>query len=93
MKRIFIYTLTSIMVFFSISFLTVLNDIYSPLFSLEPARVLSIGFPFSYYSDFQIADDGSLNAGWNLKNLLADCFLTWLSVLLIAFLSRKYFKK
>lgn len=86
-------TVLSILIFFSISFFTVFNDLHSPFFELQEGRELSIGFPFTYYIDFQVNDSPILNAGWNVTNLVLDCLLTWLSVLLIAFLSRKYFKK
>lgn len=92
-KKLINYTLLSILIFFSISFLTIFNDIYSPLNTTPVYPTLSLGFPFTYYEQFQVNNSPFLNAGWNLKNLLADCFLTWSSVVLTAFLIKKYFKK
>ena len=65
----------SVLVFFSISFITVLLQLNLPLHR-QTDGVLDIGFPMTYYSQFVV--DSFLHTGWNMTSLLVDCLLTWL---------------
>lgn len=69
-------------VFFSISFLTVLFQINSPLNRIVGTHELSIGFPFEYYHEFMV-DCPKLNSGWNIKNLVLNCGLIWIVTILL----------
>lgn len=72
-------TVLAVLVFFSISFLTVLTEINSPLNRLNVAYQFEIGFPFTYYFEFFV-DCPIPNSGWNVLNLFWDCLLTWVLV-------------
>ncbi len=78
-------TLLSILIFFSISFLMLLY-IISPL-TIGEANRFEIGFPFIYYKQFQM--DSYLATSWNAKKLLADCFLTWLTTIVVCYNLKK----
>jgi hypothetical protein len=82
-KKLIKGTLLSILIFFSISFLTVLFQINSPLNRIEGTYELKIGFPFEYYHEFMV-DCLIPNSGWNTRNLILNCGLTWgITMLLI----------
>jgi hypothetical protein len=68
-------TILSTLVFLSVSFLTVLLQINSPLHRQTNSE-FNIGFPLTYYSQF-MADDSIPNAGWNGNSLLLDILITW----------------
>jgi len=70
----------SILMFFSISFLTVIFQINSPLNRIEENYELRIGYPFEYYYEFMV-DCPIPNSGWNTKNLFLNCGLTWVIVM------------
>lgn len=72
-------TLLSILVFLSISFISVLVQINSPL-QRDVLIGREIGFPLTYYYEFMV-DCSIPNSGWNLKNLILDSVLTWLVVI------------
>jgi len=83
-------TLLSILIFFSISFLTILFDIHSPLRILDAHYELTIGFPFEYYNQFWMRSPTSpnghfLHGGWNGVNLILDCFIAWSLTIVIWF--------
>ncbi len=69
-------TILAILVFFSLSFLTVLFQINSPLNRMENSD-LNIGFPFVYYNQFML-ELPIPNSGWNLLNLFLDCLIIWI---------------
>jgi hypothetical protein len=71
-------TVLSVLIFFSISFLFVLYRI-SPI-TVGDTYSLEIGFPFSYYEQFQLRGNPFVNSGWNLKHLFLDCVITWVIV-------------
>lgn len=73
-KKIIIGTILSVLIFFSISFVSVLFQINSPIHR-QTNDHLEIGFPFIYYSQF-IVDGPSPNSGWDGKNLILDILLT-----------------
>jgi hypothetical protein len=77
-KNLIIGTLYSILVFFSISFVTVILHINSPLHRYAESYKFEIGFPFEYY--YQFCTDIVPNSGWNLANLIYNCLLTWFFV-------------
>jgi hypothetical protein len=93
MKNIFIIikiTILSILIFFSISYLYVLYRI-SPI-TIGNTYNLEIGFPFTYYEQFQVSGSPFLNSGWHIKNLMTDCTLTW-GITAIGYFSYKKTKK
>lgn len=74
-------TLLSILVFFSISFLTLLED----LSTFNPAANrgkyhFELGFPFTYYREFFLEGNTYQSTWWSPIYLLVDCFITWISV-------------
>lgn len=80
MIRSIIYgTILSILTFFSISFITVLFQINSPLNRLTDYYELKIGYPLTYYHEFMV-DCPIPNSGWKVNNLFWDCLITWLLV-------------
>lgn len=80
-KRILYTTLVSIALFFSISFVTVLLQLNSPI-NRQLDYTLEIGFPFIYYNQFFI-EPPIPNSGWNVNNLILDYSLVWLVVFAI----------
>lgn len=81
-------TLLSILIFFSISFITVLFHINSPFHRMHN-NGLKIGFPFEYYQQFMV-DCPIPNSSWNLNNLIMDCGITWgMTMLFIMFMNNK----
>ena len=71
-------TLLSILIFFSVSFITVLTQINSPIHRYEYFEH-KIGFPFKFYHEFMV-DCPIPNSGWNINNLILDCLITWIIV-------------
>lgn len=78
-KYVFCGTILSILIFFSVSFLTVLFQINSPLNRIHEYYELKIGFPFQYYHEFMV-DCLIPNYGWNINNLILDCTIVWILV-------------
>jgi len=78
LKFLFKVTFQSAILFFAVSFLTVLYGILPDWFNLsrENNYQISIGFPFEYYYQFWL-DKISPNHGWNLVYLFYDCLLFW----------------
>jgi len=76
--KLLIGTGLSILTFFSISFVTVLLQINSPLHRQTDCS-LDIGFPSVYYKQF-IVDLPIPNSGWTLDKLFIDIIFTWLIV-------------
>jgi len=79
LKYIFLTLLMSVLVFLSISFLTVFNHLTSPVNKTVGYKSLEIGFPLKYYEEFMI-DCPNPNYGWNLNNLILDIILTLIIV-------------
>jgi len=71
-------TVLSILIFLSISFLFVLYRI-SPI-TIGETYSLEIGFPFTYYEQFQLKGNTFINSSWNLNHLFWDCIITWVIV-------------
>ncbi len=80
-KHIFWGTVLSILIFFSVSFLSILPQI-NPLHYYRKGELynLYIGFPFEYYGQFWFRGCDIPNSEWNPKNLFYDCFLFWIIV-------------
>lgn len=76
-KKLIKGTLLSILIFFSISFLTVLFQINSPLNRIKDNYELKIGFPFEYYHEFWV-DCPIPNSEWNVNNLILDIGIVWI---------------
>ncbi len=88
-KQIIKGTILSILIFFSISFLTILFQINSPQKRTEGFYELSIGFPYEYYHEFML-NCPIPNSGWNGECLIIDCLLTWgITMLLLIIVERK----
>ena len=64
-KHIFVGTIISILIFFSISFITLLLQI-NPLgyYKNNEAYELKLGFPFTYYTQFWVSGNNYPNSGW-----------------------------
>lgn len=78
-RKLIVGTILSVLVFFSISFVTVLTQINSPLHRINDNYELKIGFPFEYYHEFMV-DSPIPNSGWNVNNLIIDCIIFWILV-------------
>lgn len=79
-KHTLVGTGLSILIFFSISFLTVLSQI-NPLFNIETEDyILEIGFPFVYNVQFCLNGNEYPNTGWTWSHLFYDCLLSWITV-------------
>ena len=93
MKKITTVTILSILIFFSISFITILCQI-NPLhyYKDNEKYKLYIGFPFKYYNQFFVDESPIPNSGWNLKNLFFDCLITYIAVIGIYFTFKKFKK-
>lgn len=90
LRNVFNGTLLSILVFLSISFITVLTHI-NPIHyysSLENYK-LEIGFPFIYYEQFWLAGSRIPNSIWMIDNLIYNCVLTWVVVTGIYLLTKR----
>jgi len=90
-KHLVTSTGLSILVFFSISFISILTQI-NPLHTYKNHEVydFNIGYPFMYYEQFMVRGNGGIpNSGWDIPYLISDCFITWLLTMAIYFLARK----
>ncbi len=87
-KTIIKGTLLSTLIFFTISFLTVLFQINSPLNRINEKYELRIGFPFEYYYEFFV-DCPIPNSGWNIKNLILNILITWILTTGIILIKKK----
>lgn len=79
-RRLIIGTLLSILVFFAVSFLSVLAQIAGPLNGHTPRVRLDVGWPYTFYQEFWINGSDSMNCGWDVKNLALGSALTWVVV-------------
>ena len=77
-KKIVLATVLSILMFLSISYITVLIQINSPIHRYEYFEH-KIGFPFIYYHEFMV-DCPIPNSEWNIIKLMLDCGITWIIV-------------
>lgn len=83
-------TFLSILVFFAVSFLSILFQMPPFQYQKFPAY---IGFPFSYYNQFWPGGSCIPNSGWNIDYLMYDCMLTWILVTgAYVMIKRKKFK-
>lgn len=91
-KFLFKVTSQSAILFFAVSFLTVLYYILPNYFNLpKETRTpygINIGFPFQYYERFWLDIDFP-NEGWNFNNLFYNCVLFWLFTFIIYFFKDK----
>ena len=94
LKHILLGTLLSILVFFSISFITFLANI-GPFryYGIDEAYHQEIGFPFIYYYEILYSGAISPNTQWNLNYLFYDCLITWVIVTGAYVLTRRLRKK
>ena len=90
LKFLFKVTFQSVILFFAVSFLTILYDILPDWFNLprEKSYQISIGFPFEYYYQFWL-DRVSPNHGWNFNNLIYNCVLFWLFTFVVYYFKDK----
>lgn len=82
LKNVFAGTFLSVLIFFSISFITFLGQI-APFRYYKEGREfyhLSVGFPLTFYEQFWLRGSELPNFGWRGTNLLLDCAITWLVV-------------
>lgn len=90
MKFLFKQTFISIILFFVISFLSILPQIH-PLTHVGERHIFEIGFPFVYY--FEWIDKTHFLVGWKQKGLFLDCMLVWSFVLFVSLTYRLYKRK
>ncbi|PKV51717.1 hypothetical protein ATE84_3815 [Aquimarina sp. MAR_2010_214] len=83
MKKIICITVLSSLIFLSISFLTVLNFIFT-----SDSPEFKIGFPLQYYNRFFTASD-ELRFSWNIWNLLVDILIVWGITVLVYYLQKR----
>ncbi len=83
-KILFRSILLSILMFFVVSFLTVLISIINP----KVDNSLDIGFPLIYYNRFFISD--CIRFSWNGIYLVFDFIIIWVITLIIYLLLKKY---
>lgn len=81
----------SILIFFSISFLTILHFLIRPIDKILGYRSLEIGFPLKYYEQFRIGCN--THHGWYLDNLLVDMIITVLGVSLIVYMRNRRYQR
>jgi hypothetical protein len=80
-KHFIIATLLSALVFFAVSFLTMLDDLpFTHHYATDEAFHLTVGFPFQYYYEFMLRGSLTPNYEGSFVNLVWDCFLTWMVV-------------
>ena len=78
LRQLVIYTFFSILVFFSVSFITVLSQI-NPVhyYGENETYKLDIGYPYNYYNQYFVSGMQIPLSAWEGRNLLLDMFLTW----------------
>jgi len=69
-------TTLSILIFFSVSFVTVIIQKNSVINWTSDNFSFIIGFPFVYYYELWL-DYSSPNYSWKLDNLIYDCLIYW----------------
>jgi hypothetical protein len=77
-KKLIYISSIAIIIFFAISFLTVLVDFGNPFW--ESSTKIDVGFPFTYYEDFFL---DFKHHEWNLTYLIIDAFIIWILVFVI----------
>jgi hypothetical protein len=74
----------SILTFLSLSFITVLLQLNSPIHRQIDCS-LNIGFPYIYYKQY-IIDLPIPNSAWAFDNLIIDIILTWIIITSLYFI-------
>jgi hypothetical protein len=69
-------TLLSMLVFFTVSFFSVIYSIQHPEYHGE----MHLGFPYRYYYQFWLRGSDYPNCSGNFVNLLWDCTICWIIV-------------
>ncbi len=87
-SSIFLGTLYSILLFFSTSFVGLINGAMK-----FTDYQYKIGFPIDYYEQFWVSGNYFPNHGTSVKNLLFSCCLFWTISLIFIFLYRLYQQK
>lgn len=83
-------TLLSILVFFSISLISIILQLSPFHYFLDMENYqLTIGYPSTYYYQFWVNGNSFPNFRWFIKYLIADCFLTWVFVIVIYFKAKR----
>jgi hypothetical protein len=91
MKTILWSTLLSLGLFFSISFTSILLQLHP--FHERESNTLFIGFPFTYYEEFQLGGHDGPNFGWYFPSLFYNALFCWLFSLGIYVLVVKNYKR
>ncbi len=81
-------TFLSMLVFFTLTFFSVIYSIKHPEFHGE----MHFGFPFKFYHQFWLSGNDYPNFGGNFLNLLFDCLICWVVVTGIFLLVQKKIK-
>ncbi len=89
-KEFITATFYSAIVFCVVSYASVMVSLLSSVGSLSQKPVANLGFPYRYYYQFWLRCADSPNCGWNFKNFILDCFITWiLTTILYLIVKRK----
>jgi hypothetical protein len=88
MKKAVYLTALSILIFFSISFVSILIKI--PPFNPDPITDLKIGLPYQFYHQFVLSD--GIRHSWNGNNLIKNCLIVWLTTVGIGLIIGRFNK-
>lgn len=77
-KKVIYITIIASILFFAISFITVLGDFGTPFWNAS--LTIDVGFPFTYYEEFYL---DYKHLGWYPHYLLIDAFIIWVLVFVI----------
>ncbi|MFY0672020.1 MAG: hypothetical protein JXQ87_01365 [Bacteroidia bacterium] len=90
-RDIIIVTFLSVLLFFTISLLSILPYLI-PFRESIATWGLDIGWPYNFYHEYHIGDNSFLG-GWTLKTLIMDCVIIWVGTLFGYFLIKLKSKK
>ncbi|MCW3070785.1 MAG: hypothetical protein JWO44_675 [Bacteroidetes bacterium] len=88
-RRLFLTTFYSIIVFCLVSFVSVMTSLLSNVGNPSQKPTTNIGFPCKYYYQFWCSGADSPNCGWQFGNFVLDCFITWIVTVAIYLVVQK----
>lgn len=92
LKKIFVSTIYSILIFSLVSYISVMVSLLQSIGEPWTKPVTNIGFPFKYYFQFWLRGSDSPNCGWSLKYFIYDALIVWSIVTTIYFIIKSYNK-
>ena len=78
LRKLLTATFYSAIAFCLVSYASVMVSLLSSVGNLSQKPVANLGFPYRYYYQFWLRGADSPNCGWNFKNFILDCFITWM---------------